>query len=228
MGRSSLCFCAEWPASDGGPGASVTVFSGGGGGGRLRGGGGGGGPMGGELPAEGGSEGAGDRVADRVVAGTSLAFSARRARLASRARLSSSPRRSVSITDATAGTDGVVGDCGGDATLLERDVEACFVPVPRRPRTRVQPPPESDPLTSPALVGEVCVSALVSTAAAGMGAPGAADSGGTPGPISFRPKDCSRDMSWLMFPCCCCPLSERSTDIPFATLAYDRLGWVAL
>ena len=157
--------------------------------------------MGGELPDDGGSEGVGDCTADDAVAAsdtgerrTSLALSARRARFASRARLSSSPRRKASIVAEPAGPDGVTEDCGRGGTLPGRDVAAVIGLEPGRPRARVQPPPESDPVTSCASVGEVCVSALARTAAAVFAVDDAGPDG-TPGPDSLKPKDCSRDIS---------------------------------
>ena len=158
--------------------------------------------MGGGLPVDGESEGAEDRIADETVAAsatgerwTSLAFSARRARLASRARLSSSPRRKASITAGPAGPDGVTEDCGRGGTFPVREVAAFIGLEPGRPRARVQPPPESDPSTSCVSIGEVWVSASARTAAAGCGAADDAGPGGAPGPDSFRPNDCSRAIS---------------------------------
>ena len=153
--------------------------------------------MGGALPAEGGSGDVADVANTPSAPGgcrVSLAFSARRARLASRARLSSSPRRSASITAVPAGPDGVTGHCSGGVTLPGRHVAVRDGPEPRRPRTTVQPSPGSDLLASPGLVGEVWVSAVASTAD-GCGVRYAAGPDGTPGPVRVRPKDRSRDIN---------------------------------
>ena len=89
--------------------------------------------MGGELSVGGGSESVGDCVADEASAAstpgelrTSLAFSAKRARLASRTRLSSSPLRSASITAMPAGLGAVVGG----VTPPGHCMAACVFPVP--------------------------------------------------------------------------------------------------
>ena len=142
---------------------------------------------------------AGETCSESLTSFTPFAFSIRRARLASRAFRSSSARRRASVA-ADPPVLVAVGADEEDVAFPELEGVGREDPVPRLPRTRVQPS-WSGSATSPAPDGEVCVAALARAGAACGTVVGAAPPDSAELVVSFSPKDCKSVISWLMLFC---------------------------